>query len=156
MQSRHCSAQEGEDRNGDARAGHVSGDIAILFGEGESWWQRGRQAGCVCASDRTYISMPRRDLMYCSRGSESTGVRERVQHYVAGTSPAAALQGDSPGVYGAAATPSTVFGALSVSQALPKQAGQLSSAGGKSVLPWHLPPLRRAPAVGKDPQPPRP
>lgn len=38
--------------------------------------------------------------MYCIEGSQSTHTRERVQHYVAGTSPGTALQGDSLGFSG--------------------------------------------------------
>lgn len=38
--------------------------------------------------------------MYCAERSESTRIRERVQRYVVGTSPGAALQGDSSGFSG--------------------------------------------------------
>lgn len=64
------SQEEGQNRG--VGAGYVSGDIAIIFEEGESWWQRGRQTGCVCTSDLIYFSMLRRDPMYCIAGSQST------------------------------------------------------------------------------------
>lgn len=38
--------------------------------------------------------------MYCTEGSQSTHIWEWVQHYVAGTSPGAAVQGDSLGFSG--------------------------------------------------------
>lgn len=59
-----------------------------------------RNINSVCASDLIYISMPRRDQTYCAERSESTRIREWVQRYVVGTSPGAALQGDSSGVSG--------------------------------------------------------
>lgn len=80
--------------------------------------------------------------MYCIEGSQSTHFREWVQHYVAGTSPGTALQGDSSGFSGQLLS-STLALESSALQAVLKWPGWLFRAGRKGVLFWHPQPCGR-------------
>lgn len=89
--------------------------------------------------------------MYCIEGSQSTHTREWVQHYVAGTSPGAALQGDSLGFSG-----QLLSSALAPESSLHcrlcwnGQGGYSELAEGRSAL---APPSPVAPAMGEHPEP---